>query len=118
MRFKNKVGESTVLSNETKLIMSESELNKYNVEGLQQENVVKTPDMGFKVSDGKFVIILNEVEYNINVKEVQSEFFAVEITAGNQVKFTIEKLREINKYDCIRALIKNLRNIKEEEVYG
>lgn len=106
------VGENQqVLSDTTNLILSESELNKYSTNNLQQINVVKTPDMNFKVSEGNFGILLNDVEYDINVKEIQSEFFAVQITVNNTVTFNIEKLREINKYDIIRSFIKNLGKI-------
>lgn len=115
MRFKNMVGENQqVLSDTTTLILSESELNKYNTSNLQQINVVNTSNMDFKVSEGKFGIIINSVKYNINVKEIQSEFFAVQVEVNNSVTFTIEKLREINKYDIIRSLVKNLGKIKEE----
>lgn len=109
------VGENQqVLSDTTNLILSESELNKYSTDNLHQTNVVKTSDMDFKVSEGKFGILLNDEAYDLNVKEIQSEFFAVQITVNNAVTFNIEKLREINKYDIIRALIKNLGKIKEE----
>jgi hypothetical protein len=115
MQFKNLVGQDKqVLSDASRLILSDNELKKYKTEGIEQENTVETPGMDFKLEAGNYKLTLNDRDYNIEVLDYETELYGIKVIVEDKISFTVEKIREINKYDLIRSFVQNLKNLKGE----
>lgn len=112
MRFKNIKHENMVLSDVTTLILSDNEMRKYDNGSLKKENIVETADMTFNVQPGEAAILLNGKPYEIKIEDYpESELIGIKMTIADKIVTTIEKTREINKYDCIREFIKHLKEL-------
>lgn len=90
------------------LFLSEREVQKY---GLLDENVIQDQGMPFKMIDGNHAIEING--RRLKFESIASETdkgFLVEMSAYGH-KFHVEKINEINKYDCYRMLIREYQYI-------
>lgn len=112
MRFKNLVTcDNKPHTNKIYCMLSSSEYASNRTENLKTVNLIQS-DLPFKLCDGLYMMVVNDVLYEVDVSLVQDDdyHFKVNVLVDDVNEFEISKLKKVNKYDLIREFIKNMKN--------